>query len=339
VGGFPPVSVVVPVRNEVASLPALLNGLQEQTHPVDQVVIVDAGSSDGTRELAQRLVGHDARYRVLEVGPASPGTARNAGIRAARNDWIALTDAGIRPESSWLEALADVARTDPDVKVVFGNFEPVGGSFFQRCAALAYVSPKRATPAGAARDPFIASSLLHRDVWKAAGGFPDLRAAEDLIFMERVSALGVAVRRAPSATVWWTLAPTLRSTFRRFELYSKHNVFAGRQRHWHYGVARKYLVSLPFLVLGVWRTYWWLVVPTAGAMGRVAKSILSRREGRGIAWAANPAQFVMVGVIIIVIDAATFAGWIEAIWHRTHAASGRRPGEEPRALAGPGPGR
>ena len=119
---------------------------------------------------------------------------------------------------------------------------------------------------------------------------------------------------APGATVAWRLQPTLARTFRRFVLYSKHNVWAGRQRYWHHGIARQYLVALPFVVLAFAHSPWWLGVPLLGALTRVAKSIWVRREGRGLIWLLNPIQFAGVGVILAAIDLATFVGWVQARW-------------------------
>jgi len=262
------------------------------------------------------LTAGDTKFRVLEAGEATPGRGRNVGIAAARYAWIALTDAGVRLEPAWLENLVKVLRHDPSVLVVYGNYEPIFDSFFARCAALAYVIPKQHRPAGWMRGPFIASSLLHREVWDVIGGFPDLRAAEDLIFMERIQEHGCKVSWAPTATVWWQLQPTLNATFRKFVLYSRRNVLAGRQRYWHYGVARQYLASLPFVALALLYNLWWLGVPLLGALARVVKSIWDRREAQGWLWLCNPMQFVGVGVILATIDLATFVGWGQALLQR-----------------------
>jgi hypothetical protein len=158
--------------------------------------------------------------------------------------------------------------------------------------------------------------LLRRGVWQAVGGFPDLRAAEDLIFIDRIQEHGFKIGWAPAATVWWQLQPTLGSTYRKFVLYSKHNVWAHRQRDWHYGVARQYLLALPFVGLGLFHHAVWLGVPLLGATARVAKSIWRRREGRGICWLLNPFQFTGVAVILTAIDLATFIGWAQALCQR-----------------------
>ena len=311
---LPGISLVVPVRNEEISIGELIASISRQTRRPDEVVLVDGGSTDQTVALAEGLTAQDPRYRIVRAGDATPGRGRNVGFAEARHDWVALTDAGIRLDPEWLERLADVAERDPSIRVVYGNYEPVQETLFERCAALAYVAAKQHRPGGLMRGPSIASALIHRDVWEAVGGFPDLRAAEDLVFMERIDGQKFHVGWAPGATVAWRLQPTLARTFRRFVLYSKHNVWAGRQRDWHHGIARQYLVALPFVVLAFAHSPWWLGAPLLGALTRVAKSLWVRREGRGLIWLLNPIQFAGVGVILAAIDLATFVGWVQARW-------------------------
>ena len=311
------VSLVVPVRDEAASIRVLLDSIMAQTRQPDEIVFVDGGSVDNTveqlRVASERM---PERIRIVEAGEAGPGRGRNIGIEAARYEWVALTDAGIRLEPTWLERLAEVAMRDSSIAVVYGNYEPVVTSFFERCAALSYPPPKQARPGGLMRGPSTASMLLRRDVWEQAGGFPDLRAAEDLIFMERLRQRGFKEGWSPSATVWWQLQPDVARTFRKFVLYSRHNVWAGRQWDWHYGVARKYVLMLPFIVMAVLYSLWWLTVPLLITLARVAKSIWNRREGRGLLWLLNPAQFLGVACILLTIDMATFIGWAQAIWQK-----------------------
>jgi hypothetical protein len=65
-------------------------------------------------------------------------------------------------------------------------------------------------------------------------------------------------------------------------------------------------------VLALVHRPWWLAVPILMSLTRVAKSIWVRREGRGLLWLLNPAQFAGVWVIIAAIDLATFVGWVQA---------------------------
>lgn len=315
------VSVVVPVRNEEQSLQTLITSLLRQTFPPSEVIIVDGGSDDDTASLARHLTKGDERFRIVEAGNATPGRGRNVGIIAARHDWIALTDAGIRVEPTWLERLVQVIETDPGVAIVYGNYEPVTESFFESCAALSYPAPKSRRAEGWIRAPFIASSLLRRDVWQSIGGFPDLRAAEDLIFMEQIEKRGFKIGWAPTATVWWQLQPSLRRTFRKFVVYSRHNVWANRQRYWHYGIARQYAIALLFIALALLHSAWWGIVLVIGLAARVLKSIWRRRENRGLLWTLNPLRFFGVAVILLCIDLATFVGWAQALWQRSAPAT------------------
>ena len=319
---------MVPVRNEAATLPALWSSVLEQTRPPDEVVIVDGGSTDGTVEVAHRLAAGDPRLRVVETEPATPGKGRNIGIRAASNEWVALTDAGIRLERRWLESLL-AAAVDPAIRVVYGHYEPVVRTFFERCASLAYVAVPRETPAGRIRGPSVASMLLHRSAWEAAGGFPDLRAGEDLIFMSRLEALSVPTAWAPSAVVRWELRPSLGSTFRKFYEYSYSAVLGDRHRDWHHSILRMYLAASPFVVLAVARKRWvWATPALAGGCARVARSIARRREDHGVLWVLNPLQFAGVALIIGTIDVATFLGWARAVVAPGPRATARVPPEE-----------
>jgi glycosyltransferase involved in cell wall biosynthesis len=308
------VSLVIPVRDEAASIGMLLDSIARQTRQPDEIVFVDGGSVDNTVEKLRAASQQQERIRIIEAGEASPGRGRNIGIEAARYEWVALTDAGIRLEPTWLERLAAVAVRDSSVAVVYGNYEPVVTSFFERCAALSYPPAKQERPGGVVtRGPSTASMMLRRDVWEKAGGFPDLRAAEDLIFIERLRQRGFKEGWSPSATAWWQLQPDMARTFRKFVIYSRHNVWAGRQWDWHYGVMRKYILMLPFIVLSIAHSLWWLCVPLLMTLARAGLSIWRRREGRGLLWMINPLQFLGVAVILLVIDAATFVGWAQAI--------------------------
>src|SRR5436853_5255013 len=325
------VSLIVPVRDEAACIAKLIESIAAQTRQPDEIVFVDGGSQDATGELIRETAanhGFDAsglnstarRIRVIEAGEATPGRGRNIGIAAARNEWIALTDAGIELEPRWLQRLIEAAEQDDRIRVVYGNYEPLVTTFFERCASLAYVAPRREHDGAKLRGPSIASALLHREGWKEVGGFPNLRAAEDLFFIERIKERVLQPCWAPRATARWHLRPTIGATFRKFLLYSKHNVWAGRQWDWHYGLARNYLTALPFIALALAQSAWWLLGLLLVSFARVAKNIWERRDGRDIRQLLNPIQFACTGVILLVIDAASFAGWIQAAIQKEGAA-------------------
>lgn len=313
------VTMVVPLRDEESTFAALVRSIEGQTRLPDAVVFVDGGSVDGTVDLARSACKRHRGWQVVEAGPATPGRGRNVGFEAASTEWVALTDAGIELDAHWLDRLTRVAAADPEVDIVYGRYEPAVSRFFDACAVLAYVSPPERTARGPVRSHSIASCMMKRDLWVRAGGFPDLRAAEDLLFMRRLGELGARVALAPESTVTWRLAPDLRSTFRRFRTYSRVNVLAGEARGWHYGVARMYLAAVGVAALPRRRPHRLLVGLLCG-LARVERGIWARREGRGILWALSPARIAGVAAVLAAVDAATCAGWIEAVLEQRRAA-------------------
>jgi len=300
------VSLVVPLRDEEATVVALLESVAGQERPPDELVVVDAGSTDGTGDLVSKHPMPMATHLVRE-GALFPGTARNAGAKVATQAWLAFTDGGVRLEGAWLAEL-EAAAMKESADVVFGSYDPECDTCFRRCAAVAYV-PGRGEHG--IRGPSVASMALTREAFARAGEFPPFRAAEDLIFMERLCALPVRIAYAPRAVVRWQLAPDVGRTFRRFASYSEHNLRAGRGRYWHRGVLRHY-VLIAFLTAAA-------VLAGAGAsslgiypLWQIARAGRSAWQKRG-AFDFNPIDprhVLGAAALLSVIDAATLAGAI-----------------------------
>ena len=322
------VSLVIPIRDEADTIEVLIESIGRQTLQPDEVVLVDGGSTDSTVEILERLAAGKPSLKLVKTAGATPGKGRNLGIEAARNNWIALTDAGIRLKENWLEELV---KASDGADMVYGNYAPdlrgnfnaetrrseTTSSLFQRCAAFAYVPPQQAE---GIRGKFIASSLIKKRVWEAVGGFPDLRAAEDLMFMEQAEGMGFKMAIAPDAMVHWSLRPDIASTFQKFVLYSKHNVWAGRQWDWHHGVLKQYLLLAPFLLLAGFHSWLWLMAIPLWLFARSAKRILLHRYEYGLAPLFNPMVAFGVAFLVVVIDVATFVGWAQGLRKTTPSA-------------------
>lgn len=309
----PFVSLVIPLRDETETIAALVDSIKRQTFLPEEVVLVDGGSTDGTVEVAAKLIAGDERFRIIEAGDAMPGRGRNVGVENARNEWIAFTDAGIKLENTWLEKLVEALAEKSGSDVIYGNYAPIKNTFFEKCAVFAYVAPQGKN---VIRGKFIASALLKKKVWQKVGGFPDSRAAEDLMFMDAVEKQGFVTAYAPEAMVYWELRPDFLSTFRKFVLYSKYNVWAKREWQWHYGLVRQYLLLLPFIMLALLHSAWWILGIAVWLFVRTVKRILSHRYDFGWTTLLNPLVFLTTMFLITMIDFAVFAGWIQAILHK-----------------------
>lgn len=300
------VSVIVPVRNEAESIEQLIRALQAQTYRPAEIVITDGGSNDGTRQAIRKLQLNSAVPIILiEDADAFPGRGRNLAIKRAANEWLACVDAGIIPDPDWLSELVSSVEREPNKQVIYGRFQPITDSYFRECAAITYLPPPGTLT------PSIASSLLRRSAWEAAGGFrEDLRSGEDLLFFRQLETAGMSATSSERALVHWEIPGTTIATFRRFATYSRYGMKAGLGRNWQLSVIRLYLILLT-LVASAW--FWW-------PMGLLPPLVLMLRAQRRIyrwhkneiaqSWAAllNPRRVLSVIWINFVIDVATFCG-------------------------------
>jgi len=307
---------VVPVRDEARTIRALIEGLLAQTRTPDEIVITDGGSIDQTTAIIEKFIEGGAPVSLLRDKDSLPGRSRNIGVAKARHDWIAFIDAGITPEINWLQSLADQVTSPAHADVVYGSYEPIIDSFFTECAAIAYVPPPDATAEGPVRPYSIASALMPRAAWEAAGGFPEhLRSAEDLIFMQKVEAAGFRIVRAPSAIVRWAIQPSLWRTFRRFVVYSRNNIRAGLWRNWQRQIFIRYGLLLLLMVPGIFLGARWLMVPLViWLMLMAARALRALFQNRGhypAGGVRNVFRLLLIVPILAVIDLATFVGTAE----------------------------
>jgi glycosyltransferase involved in cell wall biosynthesis len=310
------VSVIVPVRDEEHSIRELLDSLLSQTRSPDEIVITDGGSVDATPQIIEEYIHKGAPVRLLRAGPALPGRGRNLGAAAAQFEWLAFTDAGIRVNGDWLEALVTRAAQDSSIDIVYGSWEPVTDTFFKECAAIAYVPPPSLRDGNVVRPRFIASTLLRRDAWAKVNGFPEeLRSAEDLIFMDRLEEAGYKAVFEPRAHVHWNLRPTLGTTFKRFLVYSRNNIRAGLWRQWQATILFRYAVLFGlFMVALIVDSRWAWVVLAIWLLMLAARAVVSIRRNRHCYPASmvrNLVRACMIMSLLAALDLAAIIGSVQ----------------------------
>jgi glycosyltransferase involved in cell wall biosynthesis len=115
----PSTSVIIPVLNGEDFILAALASVLRQLDAHDEVIVIDDGSTDGTRRL---LDGCDARVRVIETaGRRGPSTSRNAGLAAARGGYIAFLDHDDLWPAGRHAALSGLLGADETVDAVAGR--------------------------------------------------------------------------------------------------------------------------------------------------------------------------------------------------------------------------
>jgi glucosyl-dolichyl phosphate glucuronosyltransferase len=122
------ISVVVCTRNRQAVLAECLRAIEAQTLPPrdHEVLVVDNGSDDETRDVASVFCRRNAHFRYRCEDRVGLSVARNTGVRHSRGAVVAFTDDDAAPEPQWLEQiLARLQELPDEVGVVGGDVIPV----------------------------------------------------------------------------------------------------------------------------------------------------------------------------------------------------------------------
>jgi len=117
----PFISVVIPVWNSPMPIAKCLAAIGAQTYPSEryEVLVVDNGSTDDTASVVRSF----PFVTLLSEPIASSYRARNLGLKAARGEYVAFTDADCIPDPDWLSAAAQAAQRYPGAGVLAGRIE------------------------------------------------------------------------------------------------------------------------------------------------------------------------------------------------------------------------
>ena len=321
VAALAPVTLVVPVLNEVGTIGELLAGLEQQTRFPAELLFVDAGSTDGTKALIQswckRWDRKDVVCRVTDNPGGLPGENRNVGIGAASQHWIAFLDVGIRPESGWLETLTEQAE-NTEVPAVFGMTRFVGRNPWSTAVCgLSYGQ-------GAMHPVLAAASLIRKDVFERVGGFGvGVRAGEDIQWLRKFTSIygeRVVVRRA--RTVYSHFPDSPKSIAHKWFVYERDCSRTGL------GLGRTTLtVAAAGILFGA--VLWHVEIAIYALIAHVSlRGILDpiRRSARWKWWGKFPLAVALAPLCAILIDGAkiagAFAGLIDRYWRWPRGRNG-----------------
>lgn len=116
------VSVIVPVFNAEEYLPACLDSVLAQTLEDFEIIVVDDGSADGSRAIAQGYAERDDRIRVISQPNRRQGAARNHGLREAIGEYVYFLDADDMMAPDLLETCYRACKDD---SLDFATFDTI----------------------------------------------------------------------------------------------------------------------------------------------------------------------------------------------------------------------
>lgn len=315
----PPVSLITTVFNEDQSIRDFLESVRAQTVQPQEIVIVDGGSSDRTVDIVRSFDGLPIR---LICEPCNIARGRNIAIANARNEIIAVTDAGCRLDPRWVERITAFDASDD---VIVGGFSPVVRSLFDACQ----FSLHGVMQVWMSDEKIVISSrslAFRRAAFDAAGGYPEfLNHSEDEYFHLRLAELGYHLRPIPDALVYWDQRATLRELYRQFFLYMRGQGLGGLHPLRH---AARYVVYGTAGTLAALSFVWPMLLLPLGAGVLVYAYGPMRNFRRLNHYPLGVRAIGMIITLLVTIDVAKLHGHLSGViarWRRRVAV--RSPAE------------
>lgn len=206
------ISVVVPLYNKRGEIGRCIESIAAQTVPPDEVIVVDDGSTDGSRDVAAATPC--PALRVISQQNQGECAARNTGIQAAKGSLVAFLDADDEWRPEFLSEIVRLQRTFPQAGAYSTAYTIDKGRFGEYDVTCDLGSELALLAVGEGfRDWFTApaamwssSSAVRKHVFDTVGMFrPGIRQGGDLDMWFRIACVyPIAYSRAPRAIWHWT---------------------------------------------------------------------------------------------------------------------------------------
>lgn len=224
----PTVSVVIPMLNEIDFIGACLGGFADQSYGTEKldVIVVDGGSTDGSREYVDRYAADHPWIRVLDNPRRRAASAFNVGVEAARGDVLVLFSAHGEPAPGFVQRSVSVLE-ETGAAGVGGRYLHEGTDPMSRAVGLAMVSPfGMASPhrwqSRRGEVDTISHPAYRTDVLRSVGPFDEaLERNSDYELNYRMREAGHTLLFDPSVESTYRPRPSLVALSRQFWWYGR----------------------------------------------------------------------------------------------------------------------
>ncbi len=251
---WPSISIVIPVRNEVETIAATLESCLDQTYSGSlEIVVADAQSDDGTRQIVQKYAAEHAVRLVPNPAQITPA-GLNAAIAASTGEVIVRCDAHSVLPPRYVETAVEILE-HTDAGNVGGVQRAVGVHPMQRGIACAMTNPlgvgdarfHRGGSPGEVDTVYL--GVFRRSVLADVGGFDEaLERNQDYELNIRIRNAGHTVWFDPNLEVVYVPRNSLSSLWRQYHDYGK---WKRRVVGMHPSSMRSRQAAPPILVLGL----------------------------------------------------------------------------------------
>jgi succinoglycan biosynthesis protein ExoA len=251
---MPEVSVLVPVLNGMRHLEESTRAMAAQRGPsCIEFLMIDGGSTDGSREFLERLTRGDPRFRLLDNPGRTTPRALNIGLAAARGEFIARMDAHTcYPEDYLMRGLERLRRGD--VEHVSGPPVPVGTDTWSRRIGVALrtsLGTGRADFRDVRRERAVFSGFAgvwHADRLRALGGWDEgWPVNQDVELAARLRAAGGRAVSVPAMAAYYRPQHSLAALARQ---YARYGYYRAKSAVHHPASRRPAHTLCPAVVIG-----------------------------------------------------------------------------------------
>jgi glycosyltransferase involved in cell wall biosynthesis len=210
----PRFSVVVPAYQAEATLAETVDAIVAQTFQDWECVIVDDGSADATREIANRYAAQDPRIRVLHQINSGTAGAYNKGVSSAIGQFIVLCSADDILLADHLKTFSAFIDANPDYDIFSSNghyWRPGEGRDLVYRDAKSRVEHSWTLADVIRRCFYSVGAAYRRELFDRAGGYREEMFGEDYDFWLRAMAIGASHRYIPQPLSLFRVSPTQKS--------------------------------------------------------------------------------------------------------------------------------
>ena len=272
---------------------------------LDEFVIVDGGSKDGTWELLTDLAKRVEKLKVYQVPGANISRGRNEAIKRTKADIIVGFDSGTRYDDNWLKLMLE-PFVIPNVAVVGGSTITCGETRFEKCLAFLSITTK----SDILFNPSHRGVAYRKKVWEQIGGYPEhVQAGEDSWFNARWKKLGYRYINVPEAKNYWRMRKDWMSTFKTSRRNIKGHMTLGAEAGWKIIVFTFTLniFCMLCLILGFYNHKIWLLGLLPYLM------YVYMRFKRGMCFFINPLNFLVGVYALLAVNIGTVTGVLEGV--------------------------
>ncbi|KPI18403.1 glycosyl transferase family 2 [Actinobacteria bacterium OK074] len=204
----PELSLVIPFCDVDLYLSACLDSVAAQTLEDLEVLMVDDGSTDGSRKVAEGYARSDGRFRLIHQDNRGPGAARNLGLRRTRGRYIGFVDSDDVVPPNAFERLVDTLReTGSDIACggvrrfnsVTEWESPLHAGVFDREVARTHITRDPAL----LKDRTVWNKVYRRSFWQTHDFTYPEHPYEDGIVAVSAHVLATAVDLVPEPVYFW----------------------------------------------------------------------------------------------------------------------------------------